>query len=334
VDDADKAHAVGLALLPYARELIEGATPNHLIEGPCPGVGKGLLADAVLRPATGRNIGILTQAKNDDEWRKRLTACFRESRPVMLLDNVTYPLDSGVLAAALTAQTWDDRLLGKNETGSFPVRCVWVTTATNPTLSTEIARRSIRIRLDPKQDRPWLREGFNHPNLGEWVDEHRGELVWAALTLIQAWLVAGRPASTHKPLGSYESWSFVIGGILEHAGIPGFLGNLLEFYERADLEGAAWREFVQRWWEEFQDQPVGTAELYPLAEEIDGIPLGRGKEEKAKKTALGKQLAKQRDRVIGDYRVTPAGEKQRASQWQLSCVGKNRNPESERGEPK
>ena len=166
------------------------------------------------------------------------------------------------------------------------------------------------------------------------MDEHRGELVWAALTLIQAWLVASRPAPPHKPLGSYESWSFVIGGILEHAGIPGFLDNLLEFYERADLEGAAWREFVQRWWEEFKEQPVGTAELYPLAEEIDGIPLGRGKEEKAKKTALGKQLAKQRDRVIGDYQVMPAGEKQRASQWQLSYVGKNGNPESERGEPR
>jgi hypothetical protein len=141
VSEADRAHAVAVFLLPYARDLIDGPTPNHLIEAPSAGSGKGLLAEVLLFPAVGRHIGVVAEARDDDEWRKRLTACFREGRIAILLDNVTRPLISGVLAAALTALTWDDRLLGKNETVSLPVRSVWLTTANNPVLSTELVRR-------------------------------------------------------------------------------------------------------------------------------------------------------------------------------------------------
>jgi hypothetical protein len=146
VSQADEAHAIALFLLPYVRDLIPGATPNHLIEAPTPGSGKGLLADVLLRPATGQHVGIVTEARDDEEWRKRLTSRLREARTVLLLDNVRRPLDSGQLAAALTGLVWEDRLLGTNETIRVPVRCVWVTTANNPLLSLEMARRSIRIR--------------------------------------------------------------------------------------------------------------------------------------------------------------------------------------------
>src|SRR5262249_5406044 len=153
---ADGAHAVGLFLLLFLRDMISGSTPNHLIEAPTAGSGKGLLADVLLRPAVGHHIPVLPQAHNGDEWRKRITALLSELRPVIVIDNVTTTLDSGELASALTAHEWGDRLLGKNETASFPVKCVWVTTANNPMMSTEIARRSIRIRLDRKVDKPWM----------------------------------------------------------------------------------------------------------------------------------------------------------------------------------
>lgn len=332
VSDADRAHAVGLALLPFARELIPGPTPNHLNEAPTAGSGKGLLVDAALTPAIGHHVSVMAEARDDEEWRKRLTTCFREGRPVIFLDNIVRPMDSGVLASALTALTWDDRLLGKSETlKNLPVRCVWVTTANNPILSTEIARRCVRIRIDPRVDRPWTRDGFRHLDLRSWAKEHRAELVWAALTLIQAWLAAGRPRSPKlKPLGSYEGWSAVIGGILGYAGILGFLENLNDLYETADREGAAWRVFVQGWWEQFQNRAVGTADLFPLAEEIEGIYLGQGKDDRAQRTVLGKQLAKHRDRVIGEYRIEAAGEKKRASQWQLAYIGQGKPPEMEK----
>lgn len=111
-------------------------------------------------------------------------------------------------------------MLGKSEQVSLPVRCVWVATANNPTLSTEISRRCIRIRIDPRVDKPWQREGFKHPKLRTWIDTNRGELVWAALVICRYGLQHG---ATGRPLGSYEAWSDVLGRILAGAGFAGFL---------------------------------------------------------------------------------------------------------------
>ncbi|MGB9618777.1 MAG: toprim domain-containing protein, partial [Armatimonadota bacterium] len=317
VDEADRAHAVGLLLLPFVRDLIDGPTPNHLIEAPQAGTGKGLLADVLLTPACGKHVASISEARDDDEWRKRITAQLRSARSVVLLDNITRPLNSGSLASALTAIVWEDRLLGKSENLHIPVRCVWVTTANNPTMSTEIARRCIRIRLDAKVDRPWFRDGFKQKKLRNWALANRGELVGAALMLVQAWVCSGMPASDIRPLGSYEQWTAIVGGILQHAGIPGFLSNLLEFYEAADIEGAMWRQIVDAWWEKFGSEKVGVNDLFDLVSEIDTIDLGKGGE-RSQKTVLGRRLGQQRDRVIGEYRIVSAGKCKRISQWMLA----------------
>ena len=320
VSDSDRTHAVALFVLPYVRDLI-GAdpTPGHLIEAPTPGSGKSLLADVATYPFAGRAVSTVTEARDDDEWRKRLTAQLKERRAVIVLDNLVRPLDSGALASALTTSVWEDRILGKNETIRVPVRCVWVATGNNVTLSTELARRFIRIRIDPRMDRPFQREGFRHNPLRTWVHRHRAELVWAALVLAQAWLAAGSPKTTSKPLGGYERWSRVLGGILEHAEIPGFLANSNELYEAADHQGALWRAFVAAWWDKHSSHEVTSKELFVLAEDIDGLVTSRGNE-KSQRTSFGMKLAKQSDRVFGDYQVINTGTKRRAKMWRLIHV--------------
>src|SRR5205085_1457638 len=109
---------------------------------------------------------------------------------------------------------------------------------------------------------------------------------------------------TDRTLGSYERWAAVMGGILTTAGIPGFLGNLSEFYEAADIEGAIWRQFVAGWWETFEDQEVRAGALFPIAAACDGFDLGNAKTDHAQKVAFGKKLGSLRDRVVGEYRVT------------------------------
>jgi hypothetical protein len=126
----------------YARDLIEGYVPLHLFEAPTIGSGKTLCAQAILYSALGRPVSPIVEAENDHEWRKRLSACFLNGRPVVFLDNLAQPLESPSLAAALTSSRWSDRLLGRNELIDVPVRCHWVATANNPVLSMEIARRT------------------------------------------------------------------------------------------------------------------------------------------------------------------------------------------------
>ena len=157
-----------------------------------------------------------------------------------------------------------------------------------------MARRIVRIRLDAKVDRPWLRAEFRHDDLRKWVTDNRPQLVWAALTLIQAWLAAGRPEG-QKSIGMFESWAKVIGGILSHASIPGFLDNIHEFYDESDAEGEAWREFVATWWEKYGNGEVTTGVLMKTAEDI--LDLG-DKSDHSMRVRLGKLLSNARDRVF------------------------------------
>lgn len=314
---SDKAAAIGLFLLPYVRDLIDGPTPIHLIEAPSPGTGKDLLADAATRPALGRQADILTEAGTEDEWRKRLTSALRNAPTVLQISNVNKPLDSGSLAQAVLTAEWTDRVLGYSETITAPVRCAWIVTGNNPVLSGEIVRRTVRIRLDAKTDMPYLREGFRHNDLRGWADENRGRLVWAGLTLTRHWLATGAKPGK-KTLGSLEAWSRVIGGILDSAGVPGFLDNLVEFYESADVEGQAWRSLIGLWWETFGGDDVKAGQLYSLIEGsgIDGFDFGKGSLQ-AQKTSFGMQLGKQRDRVYGRYRVSTGTERRGQAAWKL-----------------
>src|SRR5208337_3589644 len=135
----------------------------------------------------------------------------------------------------------------------------------------------------------------------------------------KAWIVAGCPAPKGiKPLGSFEEYSRVIGGILQVAGVKGFLGNADEFYESSDSEGADLRYFVSRWWEGFGGRSVGVSEIYKLVIADDlPVDLGNGKSERSQKTSLGKILSSLRDRQIGEYKVVHPGSKDNAKLWKL-----------------
>jgi putative DNA primase/helicase len=247
VATSDKAHALAYVLLPFARDLIGGPTPLHLFEAPTPGTGKGLLAEILTMVALGDAYELTAEVESNAEWRKTITTLLHQSRPVIWIDNVRHKLDASSLAKGLTDPVWSDRLLGSNTSVSIPVRCVWLATGNNVRMSDELSRRTIRIRLDARVDRPWLRQGFAIGNLRQYVREHRGELIWACLTMIRNWIAQGQPAPSCQPLGSYERWSSVIGGILASAGVQGFLEDMEEFYANADADSTPARDLVNQW---------------------------------------------------------------------------------------
>jgi hypothetical protein len=241
------------------------------------------------------------------------------SAPAIFLDNLRRPLDSGAVAAGVTATVYEDRILGRSEVEPVPVRCVWVATGNNPRLSLEMARRTVRIRLDARAEEPWLRTGFSKPDIRAWAREHRGRLIAAALTLGQAWLDAGRPVATTPTLGMFEDWTRVVGGVLHVAGVEGFLGNLAEFYADADQEGAELRAFLASWWKAHSDAPVLVADLLTL----DALPtrVTEGPKDRNRAPRLGRLLSGLRDRHFrldeGSVRVTHAGMSHSAMRWRL-----------------
>jgi hypothetical protein len=180
-------------LLPFVREFIKGPTPLHVIDATTPGSGKGLLADCCSVVATGRDAGKGPEPRDPDETRKYITSVLVAGAAMVVLDNIIGYLDSAPLARVLTAEIWEDRLLGYSRQVRPLNRAAWVATGNNMTLGRDLARRALWIRLEPEQERPELRSGFRHPDLLRWVREERGALVAACLTLARAWVINGRP---------------------------------------------------------------------------------------------------------------------------------------------
>ncbi|MDQ3730066.1 MAG: hypothetical protein M3355_10820 [Actinomycetota bacterium] len=263
-DEASRAHAVALLLLPFVREFIgSGSTPLHAALAHDVGSGKTLLAQAALLPGCGL-VPVTTGTGSEEEWRKKITALLLRAPGAVLLDNLSGELDSGSLAAALTSGTWSDRILGESREVSLEIRNTWAVTGNNLSLTREMTRRTVACFLDPGEVRPADRspDEFAHPDLLGWAMENRRELVRAALTLIRHWLegpvglVEGgyvylrtgeAPRHSETAKGSFGRWAGVIGGILEAAEIDGFLTNERELAASADEDTADAREFLAAW---------------------------------------------------------------------------------------
>ena len=301
--DSDRAHAVAAILLPFTRRMFNGPTPIHLIEAPVPGTGKTLLADLIAIIALGVIPGVTTLTRNEEETRKKLTAILSLGPSVISIDNQEGGLASSQVAAAITAEFWQDRILGKSQIVRYPNQALWLVSGNNPNLSMEIARRCVRIRMDAGRERPWERTEFKHPDIREWAKNHRHELVQAVLVLIRHWVVSGDPYGD-QTLGSFENWSRTIGGMLKRFGVSGFLEDAEEFYETADPESGEWAAFVATWWETHRDAPLSARDLLQLAQDHDLVGFAyAGKTDRSQLTRFGMKLAGLRDRRFDDYRV-------------------------------
>ena len=118
---AERAHAVALLLLGFVRAMVDGPTPLHLIEKPSPGTGATLMVDAISTILTGTGTLVMTESRDDEEWRKRITAKLRQIPSIVLIDNLRGKLDSSALAAALLGRPHPWRLRNHPPADPLPV---------------------------------------------------------------------------------------------------------------------------------------------------------------------------------------------------------------------
>jgi putative DNA primase/helicase len=325
-DASSKAHALASILLPFVRGALGDApTPLHVIEAPTPGSGKGRLADLVSVIATGSCCRPTSLSASTAENAKKLSSILVTGAPIILLDNLPQEkvLNDSVLASMLTTTSPTERLLGRSSMMSLTNLAVWIATANNPRCSLELTRRSVRIRLDPSCDRPWLRKDFLHPDLLGWARTRRADLVAACLCLVRAWVENGRPGWTDGGLGSFEVWSSTIGGILAGAGIPGFLGNLEEAYRENDGESEDWLMVVQLWWQQFGNNSVRASDIcelcvaHGLLDDVIGFGAAR-----SQVSRLGRALQQNTGRVFGGLKlVRDRSAVQSSARYMLQEVG-------------
>jgi hypothetical protein len=108
-----------------------------------------------------------------------------------------------------------------------------------------------------------------------------------------------------------------MGGILVHAGIPGFLDNLIDFYDASDDETATWTAFVQAWADRHGYAAVGVGDLFGLV--TADLPLDLGDNgERSQRTKLGKLVSAMRDRCIAGHRIVASSPVKGTARWRLT----------------
>ena len=203
VQPADRAVALSALLTATIRRSLPTA-PLHAFTAPVMGSGKSKLVDIATVLASGREAAVIAQGKTEEETEKRLGALLLAGDVVIAIDNCEAPLGGDFLCQMLTQPVVRARILGRSEAPELPSNAMVTATGNNLVLAGDMARRALLCQLDPQCERPELRVFDIDPV--EVVREHRAEYLLAALTVLRAFHVAGRPKQ-QEPLGSFTSWS-------------------------------------------------------------------------------------------------------------------------------
>lgn len=238
----DQANVFALALTPLVRSLVP-VVPLCVINGREMGVGKGKLVEAITLVITGRSQKAQPYHPYDDaEMRKSITTFFKSGIDLVFFDEA-HDIRGLSLARALTAPSWNDRELGGNRQADYPNQATWMSAGNNVQINDDLSRRTYQIKLSPKSESPMDRgvDTFVHQYIEEWTLEHRGAILQALLTLVRAWFDAGQPdIPGGRNWGSFEKFQGIVGGILAHAGIEGFVENRKERRSESDHNRVRW----------------------------------------------------------------------------------------------
>jgi hypothetical protein len=304
--NADYANALALLLLPFVRGAIRGATPLHLIEAAREGTGKGLLNDLFHIIWTNAPAPLSSLADNDEEVRKSLTSALEHMPLSITYDNVRY-INSAQLEKAITAQHWSDRVIGTGRIADVPVYTIWIATGNNVSVSGDMPRRVVPIRLVADCEQPALRNDFRHSDIVQWTYDHRVQLIQACLTIIQYGLSSNARVTTPR-LGSFTKYCTVMSKILASCGIDTFLENAIQKIEGDNERINMWRAFFTLWHEEFGNAWVSAGQVYETIRDID-LPV-KGDTERKRLQSLGYLLNSQVDAVYTiegtQYRIEKA----------------------------
>ncbi len=209
VNPSARAAALAEVVTPVARPAFP-QVPIFVNTAPKAGTGKGLVVHVASIVATGRPAPAMTLCRDDDELKKKIFALLLEASPIVLLDNVDRPLGGETLDSAITEPVFKDRILGVSGNAAVTTQgTTWYASGNNVTVRGDLLRRTVWCDIDARMERPETRT-FRRPDLLGFVAENRGRLVRAALTVLRAYVVAGRPDTGVNPLGNFEAWSRLV----------------------------------------------------------------------------------------------------------------------------
>lgn len=248
-DHADAWGICSAIMTVVGRPAIDGDTPAHVFDASAPGSGKGLQVDLVCLATSGRVPSKLTwptaesRGEVDSEVGKMIGGEALSGSPVVIFDEVVGAFGGPAINNVLTCGGRTKiRILGQSATPERRWTAVMLAAGNNISCRDNTHRRMLMPRLESTDEKPEEHTGWRRASIRTWVRDHRAELVAAALTVLRAFIVAGRPG-THEvdgaqvPLstmwgGGFESWSELVPRAIVWAGG----GNVLGCRPTADPE--------------------------------------------------------------------------------------------------
>ena len=329
-DDVARAVALSALISPVVRGAFE-VVPMHAARAPTAGSGKSYLFDLAAAIAIGEPMPVMAAGANEEETEKRLGAALMAGQPLISIDNVNGDLKSDALCQAIERPIVEIRILGKSERVRIDSRSTSLfANGNNIAVVGDLCRRALIVWLDPKTERPELRE-FSSDPMGK-VLANRGAYIAAALTICRAYIVAGRP-DKKAPLASFKGWSDTVRSALIWLG----MADPVEFMKIAreeDPELVALRGMLSAWAEVFG---VGWENRKTLKEAIEAVekfnPCGPyeqprpqhpalrsavfsiAKGQKADARQLGNWVRRYKGRYVGNLRFNNKSEDKGGSEW-------------------
>jgi hypothetical protein len=246
-DDVAKACALSAMITPVVRGAFP-VTPMHASRAPTAGSGKSFLWDIVAAIVIGQPMPVLSTGASVEETEKRLGSALMAGQPLISIDNVSGELGGDALCQIIERPFVDVRILGRSESVRVEARGTSLfATGNNFVIVGDVCRRTVTTNLDPRVERPELRQfGFDPVDR---VLANRGQYIAAALTICRAYFVSGRPNKAPR-LASFEGWSDTVRSALIWLGKEDPVKSMetarAEDPERAELSDMleAWSEVI------------------------------------------------------------------------------------------
>ena len=205
VNEASKSVSRSAMLSTVARAMLDVA-PAHGARAPTPGTGKSYLFDIVAMIALGEKCPVISVSSDSDgETEKRIIGSAISGQPIINLDNVNGTLGGDALCQLVERPICNLRVLGRSEPVRVENRVVVFFNGNNCKVMGDMTRRVILAELDARMEKPAERK-FKEDPIAK-IKEDRGAYIAACMTILRAYIVAGRPKQDIVPMGSFEQWS-------------------------------------------------------------------------------------------------------------------------------
>jgi hypothetical protein len=324
--ESDLASALSAILTATIRSSLPAAPMFHVCAHMV-GSGKSYLCLLITVFATPRHGTPTAFPADEEECRKLLLAELLRAPAVIEFDNLTGDLvPHKSLCTALTSEHISGRILGVSKTATVSTRTLFLSSGNNVGPVRDMTRRCISVRLSPQLEVPAART-FQRPDLVAEVLRRRGHYVSAALTIICAWIAAGRPKTPCKPLASYGQWSDLCRQPLLWLGMADPAASVFEaMAEDPDQETLARLLIAWEW--AFGKAPAMVRDAVRLAESRtdDHIELREilheiaGERDGINRRKVGWWIKRHAGRIVDGRRFVRASGNRSAEAWRVESV--------------